>query len=284
MVHDWCETILLDPGLGSIVLAEDLGTISVLAVEVAIFVLDEDNFVLSYLCHDPSLLVSLIETVDPWEVSADSILVFSTEALVVSDSPFEFSSAEMCMLTIGVEYFSIKIVEVSYHYTASEIDSIDFGGGLWVLKRAVLDLHDITIWHMADDQAVFHRQVDAWTSSSRTKLLVFEQCVQEVWRTLLKYRLRLFFFNHFDRGSSFLGFGGCSSSCFCCLLFGCYLLCCWLWWLDFDELLWVSRCLYGLNQQLGFFVLEVQPELMLSNGLVADKTMLLGNRHVLLLL
>jgi hypothetical protein len=81
------------------------------------------------------------------------------------------------ILAIWVEHLAVKIVEVSHNYTSTKIHSINFGGGLGIIERAILDLHDIAIWHVAYYETVLHSQIDAWTPGGLSNIILFEHSV-----------------------------------------------------------------------------------------------------------
>jgi len=147
--------LLFNSCLSSIILAEDLGAIGMLAIEVTIFVFDQNNVILTNLSNNSGFSISLLETVDFWQVFADTIFVFSSETLVISNGPFKFISLELSEVTVWPENLDIEVVEMTNDYTTLEMDSVDLSVWFWVFKRCIFDLNDITIWHVSDDEAVF---------------------------------------------------------------------------------------------------------------------------------
>ena len=128
---------------------------------------------------------------------------------------------------------------------------------------------------MSNDQSVFHGEGRAWTFGWE-EILIFEKFIQEVWWSRLISNLRNFFFNFFGNCSWFtlvLFSSFCSS--FRGFLFGSNFLSSWFWRLNFNLHLWVSLSFNSLNKQFGFLICKIKPELMITNILIADKSMLL---------
>jgi len=84
-----------------------------LAVEIAILILDKDNIVLSDLGLDLSFWVSLDKAIDLWKIPGHSINILASESFVIGHSPPEGLSFKFGKLTIWPEYLAVKVVEVS---------------------------------------------------------------------------------------------------------------------------------------------------------------------------
>lgn len=154
LIHDWGKSLLLNSGLSAVILAEDLGAISVLAIKVAILVFNQDNVVLTDLSNDSSFGIGLLEAVDLGQVFANSIFVLPSESLVIGDGPFQFVSLELGEVAVWPQNLNIEIIEMANNDTALEVDSVDFCVGLLVFEGRISDLNDISIRHMPDDEAV----------------------------------------------------------------------------------------------------------------------------------
>jgi hypothetical protein len=131
LIHDWSKPIFLNSSLIAIILAKDLSSISMLAINVAIFIFDHHNVVFSDFCLDSGALIGLDETIDPWEILAVSVLVFTAISLVICDRPFEGSSFKGGELAIWRKDFAVKVEEVSDDNSSLKVDSIDFS--VWSL-------------------------------------------------------------------------------------------------------------------------------------------------------
>jgi hypothetical protein len=114
--------------------------------------------------------------------------------------------------------------------------------------------------------------------------LISEQLVEEGWWHLFKSDLWSFLLSDsISSWSSFLSFCSCRSSLGGLFLGGDLL---WGWFcrLDLDQLLFILPRLHSLNEKFGLSVLEVEPELSVSNILVANEPSLLWELAVLILL
>jgi hypothetical protein len=134
LVHDWGEAILLNPGLISIILTEDLCTVSMLAIKVALFILDENHVILSNLGLNTCRWISLDEAIDLWQIFDNSILVLTLKTLVIDNCPLELLLVELGVLTIWPEHLAVLVIEVSDHDTTIHMHSIDLGAWFLVLK------------------------------------------------------------------------------------------------------------------------------------------------------
>jgi hypothetical protein len=141
--------------LSSIILTEDLGAISMLAIEVTIFVFDQNDVILANLSHNSGFCISLLQAVDLWQVFADSIFIFSSETFVISNGPCKFISLELSEITIWPKNFDVEVVEMTNNNTALEMDSVNLSSWFWVFEGCISDLNNITIWHMSDNETVF---------------------------------------------------------------------------------------------------------------------------------
>ena len=145
-------------------------------------------------------------------------------------------------------------------------------------------MDDVSVWHVANDQAILHGDGGAWTLGNRASLLIGEQLVEEGWWHLFKSDLLSFLLSDsISSWGSFLSLSGCCSS-FGGLFLGSDLLWSWFCRLNLDQLLFILSSLHGLYEKLGLSILEVEPELPVSNILVAYESSLLWKLAVLILL
>lgn len=176
MEHDRGKSLFLYSDLVALFLAEDQSTIGVLAVSVSFLVSDENYFVLSQFSYDTGLGVSLAKAVDLRQLAIHTVLVFSSESVLVGDFPPHFFPEEVGDVTVGVQDLAVQVFKVADDDSFLHEDSVNFSSlGVSGIDSVFKLLNDVSVGHVADDETVFHGVCDAWPFSCGSELRILEQ-------------------------------------------------------------------------------------------------------------